>query len=199
MPIFRLAENVPDVYIRGSRDFQMLCRLYDCVLGGVKSDADSITDVTDTELCRQNILMELQTKLGFFTYKDIIQDDLRQVLAQFPYIIKNKGSKLGIIQQVNMFLKIKHIKTSTYVNVINKDQVKPYTVEIGIESTVQDVSILTEVFKYILPTGYTVDFFFYTSINDLTEMQNHNTADILIVENDQDAQVFSFDEYIQST
>ncbi len=46
--MIRTQEMVPDYYIEKSRDFQILCRLYDFVLNPVKYNADTLLDTTDT-------------------------------------------------------------------------------------------------------------------------------------------------------
>ena len=51
MAVFRIEKNVPEIYVRESRDFQLFCRLYDCVFDGVKFDIDSMLNVLDTHSC----------------------------------------------------------------------------------------------------------------------------------------------------
>ena len=59
--IFRLQENVPDVYARKSRDFQLLCNVFDILQGGIKYDIDTITSVVDTRYCSERLLPLLQS------------------------------------------------------------------------------------------------------------------------------------------
>lgn len=182
---------VPDVYVNESRDFQLIARAYDCILNGVKFDIDSMERITDTQSCSNLILQLLQSKLGFFTNIDITDEDLRYVLDAFPTLIRWKGTIKAIKEAVNVFLKINHMKTGCFIQIINKATVpdeSDYTIKIGIESDVRDTSILTEIFKYILPPGYELYYFFYTSIapeyqpyeflsNDLS-INVHKTIDI---------------------
>ena len=65
MKRFRIRDNVPDAYVKRSRDFQLLCDLFDIVNNGVKFDIDSIMDLSNTELTRESMLPYLQAKLGF--------------------------------------------------------------------------------------------------------------------------------------
>ena len=60
-PLFRLQNNVPSVYVNSSRDFQLLCRLYDAAFNNVMFDADSISDITNTDRCSARVLPLLQT------------------------------------------------------------------------------------------------------------------------------------------
>ena len=157
MSFIRLQENVPEVYINASRDFQLLCRLYDCMINSVKFSIDGVLRVIDTRLCSNALLSLLQTKLGFFTEKDFSYDEIRYVLRAFPDIIKYKGSKRGILQAVYVFCKLKHIQTIPNIEIINKQNDKPiYQINIILYATPQDTTLLGEIFRYILPTGYTV-------------------------------------------
>ena len=157
MSFIRLQENVPEVYINASRDFQLLCRLYDCMINSVKFSIDGVLRVIDTRLCSNALLSLLQTKLGFFTEKDFSYDEIRYVLRAFPDIIKYKGSKRGILQAVYVFCKLKHIQTIPNIEIINKQNDKPiYQINIILYATPQDTTLLSEIFRYILPTGYTV-------------------------------------------
>lgn len=157
MSFIRLQENVPEVYINASRDFQLLCRLYDCMINSVKFSIDGVLRVIDTLLCSNALLSLLQTKLGFFTEKDFSYDEIRYVLRAFPDIIKYKGSKRGILQAVYVFCKLKHIQTIPNIEIINKQNDKPiYQINIILYATPQDTTLLSEIFRYILPTGYTV-------------------------------------------
>lgn len=155
MPIIRLERFTPNVYANNSRDFQLLCRTYDSIVNGVKFDIDTIPTLSSTKMCRESLLELLQTKLGFFTTKPIDNETLRYVLSAFPYLIKSKGTREAILQAIYVFLKIERIdyNSSTSVVIDNTN----YEILINFESTKKlDYSILHEIFRYILPTGYIV-------------------------------------------
>ena len=160
MPM-RLQDNVPEIYVNESRDFQLLCRLYDCIINGVKFDIDSIRYITDTKNCNSRLLDLLKTKIGFYNDKYIFSDDMRIILEAFPYIIKYKGSKRGIIQTICLFLKVNRIKTETQLKIDNTN----YFIEIGINANIQNTTILDEILKYIIPTGYKYRYYFYEGTN----------------------------------
>lgn len=126
-------------------------------------------ELINSHLCRADILQLLQTKLGFFSDKYITDEELRLVLEAFPIIVKNKGSLKSIKQAVNVFLKCKKINTSVQVIYTTKEttiqgiNVDAHSLVIGIESYLQDITILKEIFKYILPVGIGYYFYFYSS------------------------------------
>lgn len=174
MEVFRVQENVPDVYPRKSRDFQLLCNIFDYVNNGVKFDIDSIRDVTDTRQCNDRLLNHLQTKLGFFTDIPMNTFTQRTILEAFPYLLRNKGSRKGIIQAIYVFLKTQGVFGSVQVISTNKQLVNDvttgmnrianiYKVEVGVHTKYLDVSMLKEIMKYILPAGYIVEYTFYSS------------------------------------
>ena len=168
MSIFRLQNNVPEVYINESRDFQLLCRLYDCIVNGIKFDIDSIDNLTNTKKCGSSLIKLLQTKLGFFTNAQITDDYMRIILMAFPEIIKNKGSKLAIKQAVRVYFRIIGMNTETTIQIFGKnapENESPFSVKIGIKSSAIDTTILSEILKYVIPTGYTFYYVFYSNID----------------------------------
>ena len=91
MKRFRIKDSVPEIYLKESRDFQLLCDLYDLVNSGVKFDIDTITHLSDTNFCRGAMLRLLQEKLGLTLRDEVTDDTLRKILKCFPFIIRNKG------------------------------------------------------------------------------------------------------------
>lgn len=186
MSVFRIQSNVPERYVNESRDFQLIGRLYDCIINGIKVDVDSIENIIDTNSCSGSLLQLLQSKVGFFTSVAITTEDLRIVLDAFPRMIKNKGSLLGIKQAINTFLKVKHLKTGAYLTVTNEASTEEdrYTINIGVESEIIDTSILDALFYYVLPSGYIVNYTFYTGMSQDGEMSFINSHYRLIYSNE---------------
>lgn len=168
MSFIKIENNVPETYCNRSRDFQLLCRLFTCIINDTKFSIDTMLELVNSHLCRSDMLQLLQTKLGFFSDKYITDEQLRLVLEAFPVIVKNKGSLKSIKQAVNVFLKCKKINTSVQVVYTTKPTtiqgitVDEHSLVIGIESYLQDITILKEIFKYILPVGVGYYFYFYS-------------------------------------
>lgn len=175
MSLIRLQEKVPYIYVDKSRDFQILCRGYDAALNQVKFDIDTMPYILSSSECRNSVLPLLQTKLGFQTLKHIDSDSLRLILASFPDIVRYKGSLLGIQRAVNTWLKIIHLETKVFVDVFNvldksnpeiggyigQTTIPAYTIAIGVGGNPRDYSILQEILKYVIPTGYGLYFYFF--------------------------------------
>lgn len=186
MSKFRLTNNVPDVYVNQSRDFQLLLRLYDSIFSGTKLDIDSMQGLINTSKTRNSILPLLSTKVGFFTNLEINDDKLRILLGGFPSLIRNKGSLLAIKEALNLYLKTEHIKCNiiiSYSNVettMGNERVLDHTLSIGSDKTLKNPQILQEIFKYILPIGFRYRFYSFRSLEtEVTELENNE--DIIIL------------------
>lgn len=154
--LIRMQNNVPETYVNQSRDYQLLCRLYDVVMNGVKYNIDALGNITDNAHIQSNLLSLLQTKVGFFE-SEVTDDKLRYLLDAFPYIMKNKGSLKGIEQVLNVYLKMNHINTPVQVFVNTQD----CTIIVTIKSNViLDTKIIEDVMNYVIPTGYSVEYHF---------------------------------------
>ena len=151
MSFIKIENNVPETYCNRSRDFQLLCRLFTCIINDTKFSIDTMLELVNSHLCRSDMLQLLQTKLGFFSDKYITDEQLRLVLEAFPVIVKNKGSLKSIKQAVNVFLKCNKINTSVQVVYTTKPTtiqgitVDEHSLVIGIESYLQDITILKEI------------------------------------------------------
>lgn len=168
--ILRLQNMTPPVYTEESRDFQLLCRLYDCVINGLKFDIDSILELINTRNTRSSALPLLQTKVGFYTDKKIDSSRLRSVLECFPIIVKNKGSLYAIKMSVYLYLRI--YKMYTKSNIWYSYDTNFLTVEIITNKKAPSTIILDELFRYILPTGATYSIIFNSAASQMSETVN---------------------------
>lgn len=184
MKQFRISENVPDVYPRKSRDFQLFCAVFDCLFGELKYNIDSIRDITDTQQCSEKLLSLLQTKLGFFTLLKIPGSDLRLILKAFPTIVRNKGSLKGIQQAVQVYLKLMGLDVDSEVDITSKmlTDTDSYIVDISVKGKLTDTSILTEILKYVIPAGYKLRYSYKAGDNITTIIPTDNVEIITGVE-----------------
>lgn len=174
--MFRLQNNTPEVYVNESRDFQLFCRLYDCINNGVMFDIDLITRLYDPFQVNERMLNLLCTKVGFYPKNNLNNDALRYIISSFPYLTKYKGTKRGIEIAVSTILKINKsnsdfnvmIQTTnkSTISVDNKDKVvytPIYDIQITFSDNVFDLSTLDELLKYVLPIGYTYHIYVKTA------------------------------------
>jgi hypothetical protein len=169
MKRFRIKDSVPDIYLKESRDFQLLCDLYDLVNSGVKFDIDTITHLSDTSLCRSSMLQFLQEKLGLSLREDVTDETLRTILKCFPFAVRLKGTKRGVAEMVCLFLNILYSDGSYIIEIENiNDDANLITSGLGnyviaIATTVNDnrlkeLDILEDLLRYVIPAGYKIDY-----------------------------------------
>lgn len=147
--MFRLYKHVPDVYVNESRDFQLLCRLFDFLFNGIKYDVDSILNINDAFKINERLLPLLAIKEGFITDVQLESKALRYILKAFPYIVKYKGTKKGITLAVNTILKL---EASSDVPDVRIDNDKTITIVTKL-SRLENRKALEEILKYIIPVG----------------------------------------------
>ena len=136
------------------------------------------------------------SKLGFFPTIEIDSNVLKYIIASFPYIIKNKGSEIGIKLAVNSILKSQQGYNSgkgVYVDIQTKssDTDDPtisddsYVAIIMTPTEIENKQALKEVMKYVLPIGMTYRTVKYKALDDgvTTRIDTQDEADLLYTPN----------------
>lgn len=168
--MFRVENNVPDVYIQESRDFQLLSRLYDLVFQSSRFSIDTMQSVSDTLHCQDNILPLIATKVGMFTDVKLTTQAHRYILSVFPYIIKYKGSMQGLTYIANLLGRL--LNTNVRVEQSEQDFNR---VTFYFKEYYSDFNILKEVVEYMRPTGCFVDYVIEVSVDIDAEKYYFNT------------------------
>ena len=184
MAVIRTKNNVPQVYVAESRDFQLFTRVLDFVQNALKYDIDSMLNSLSTTDIAEEYLDNLKSKIGFFTDRHYDNDTLRKTLSAMPHIIRNKGSELGISMCINTFLNIVGFRKGYTVSIYNNDEQYPYTVRVGIEGSEINIDILKDMLSYVIPTGYFVEFYFYTSVGAPTTSLQFNSQPYVLEDKD---------------
>lgn len=153
--IFRLQNNVPEVYVEESRDFQLFCRLYDSVVGGEHYLINSLKYASSTAECNERLLELLQTKLGFFTKTQLTAQELRLILQAYPYIIQHKGSRTAIDYVIALFRRLTYTGASSILRYEFTDDCK---LLITFDRAIPTDTFLHELLRYVLPSGYIIEY-----------------------------------------
>lgn len=148
--MFHVENNVPDVYIQESRDFQLLARLYDLVLQSSRYNIESMRTATSTYRCVNRLLTAISSKVGFFDQIDITDYADRLLLHTFPYIIQYKGSMQGIDMVCALFERI----TGTHIEVTFDKTEQELKVKFTDRSS--HIELFDRLMKYVLPCGVSV-------------------------------------------
>lgn len=151
--MFRLQENVPEIYVKASRDFQLFCRIYDVINNSIRFNAKSIDNLLNPMLASDRILPLLATKVGFFPKHEYNTNALREVISAFPFIVKYKGSKLGIEMALNVILKIENNYDQSFVFIDSEHSL----VGIYTKNKIKGEDLLRDVLSYIIPIGYDLE------------------------------------------
>lgn len=158
--LFKLEENVPDVYVEMSRDFQLLCRVYNIFINSNIITQSKIRQQLNIEQIDDNLLKLLAGRLGFNSDNYIPTEVMRNILLQFPFMIKNKGTKIGIEQAIKSVIKQTSNVNKVSINNISSISISNGKINVTVESDdigVVDTSYLSDVLKYVVPVGYTVN------------------------------------------
>ena len=169
--MLRFQEMVPDYYIEKSRDFQVLCRLYDFTLNAVKYNIDSMSTVTDTRAAKDTVLPLIGDKFGIYD-KEAYSN--RYLLEALPIALKYKGSLKAVNILINAFLDSEEIfeyvtafiskdeESAEEISEILRRDVKPYTIVIFISDypNMTNLHILNEYLKMVIPSGMIVEYMF---------------------------------------
>ena len=151
--MFRLQENVPEIYVKASRDFQLFCRIYDVINNSIRFNAKSIDNLLNPMLASDRILPLLATRVGFFPKHEYNTNALREVISAFPFIVKYKGSKLGIEMALNVILKIENNYDKSFVFIDSEHSL----VGKKKKNKIKGEDLLRDVLSYIIPIGYDLE------------------------------------------
>lgn len=171
MGMIRFQEKVNDYYIEKSRDFQVLCRLYDFTLNAVKYNIDSMSTITDTRAAKDTVLPLIGDKFGIYDREAYSN---RFLLEALPIALKYKGSLKAVNILINAFLDSEEIfeyvtafiskdeESAEEISEILRRDVKPYTIVIFISDypNMTNLHILNEYLKMVIPSGMIVEYMF---------------------------------------
>lgn len=151
--MFRLQDKVPEIYVEGSRDFQLFCRLYDVVQWGTKFGIDSISKISSTQHCASSLLPLLQTKLGLFTSMELSDYEMRQVLSVYTEIVRVKGTYQAVHLVLLLFQRCFGKNFPAFTLSIKKDTA---SIVVEFQNEIHNKKLLMELLEIVAPVGYSV-------------------------------------------
>lgn len=153
--VLRFKDLAPETYSNQSRDFQMLTRLLDLMSNSQMHRAEQSFFLNNPEFCSSDYLRLLSHKLGFDYQSTVYENELRQILQAFKYLVSYKGSLKGISEAVNLFMNIKREYFDYTISVDHKQAI----IYIDLyDRVISDLSVLTDILRYILPCGYALKY-----------------------------------------
>lgn len=155
-------KQVPRVYYKESRDFQLLGRLFEVIFNHNKMNSDLIYESLISNEPDRKLISLLTYANGFETIHEYDNNDLFRLAKSFRDIISNKGTQKSIEDAIRLLLKSQNIDKKFDVKYVayeeNKETGKKYpvfNVEVDIPAELNDIILLEDLFDYILPTGWT--------------------------------------------
>ena len=169
--MLRYQEMVPDYYIEASRDFQVLCRMYDFTLNSLKYNIDSMQQLTDTRNIKDTVLPLLGDKLGIYD-KEAFSN--RQLLDALPIAMKYKGSLKSIKILLNAFLDSMDVfenalalhskdeESAAEISAILRRPIPTYSIVIILSTfpSLTNLHILDTYLNMVVPSGFIVEYGF---------------------------------------
>ena len=145
--LIKFQDLTPEVYYKRSRDFQYIGRLFDLVLNNAKMNTDIISSLPLNPDMDPRLLDLLALTLGFKSKHEYNTKQLAALCSIFPFILRNKGSKLAIETACNALLNAEGITKEASIEISNQ------TVSIFLPSELSDLNLLKDLLNYILPAG----------------------------------------------
>ncbi len=180
--MIRTQELVPDYYIEQSRDFQVLCRLYDFTYNALKFNIDTMHNVTDTKHVKNTILPLLGDKFGIYDKQSYSN---RELLSALPSALYYKGSLKSVIILLNAYLDSLNIfdyavayhskdeKSAKEISSMLRREIKPYSIVIVLSTapSLVELHVLDEYLKMVLPCGMIVNYVFGVNVQILDKFR----------------------------
>ena len=145
--LIKFQDLTPEVYYKRSRDFQYIGRLFDLVLNNAKMNTDIISSLPLNPDMDPKLLDLLALTLGFKSKHEYNTKQLAALCSIFPFVLRNKGSKLAIETACNALLNAEGITKEASIEVSSQ------TVSIFLPSELSDLNLLKDLLNYILPAG----------------------------------------------
>ena len=154
--IFDLTKHfVPEVY-SDSRDYRVFLRMVGVLSTVIKYNADHFPDLYTAENCPENLLPYLGHMVGYDYDHGIAIDENRIIIKYFPFLIRNRGSEIGI--KLAMALSL-NIHTDVEDLILLDDLDIQYDYEKGIIYIYypKDAEIRKYLLEVVRPVGMTLE------------------------------------------
>lgn len=144
--MIKMYEQVPQVYMNASRDFQYLSRLIDVVLNSVKYNIDGIYSLPNNP-SNVELTELLALTLGFKVKRNYDKEQLAALVSILPSILKYKGTQTAIDLVGKAIIKASGTP-GTFLS-----SVKDNVLEIILPREQVDITLFLDLLPYILPAG----------------------------------------------
>ena len=151
--MIKTRDLVPGVYYNESRDFQVLGRTFEILFNYIKTNTDLMEGIPFSKNCDIHLLSLLATSLGFSNKRNYSKEELSTLCSSFIGLLRIKGTRTAIQQAINLMLHAHNIN-----KIASVEQESDFNFNIYIPQELEDITILEDIFEYILPCGFTYNF-----------------------------------------
>lgn len=169
--MIRTQNLVPEYYPEQSRDFQVLGRLFDYAVNGLKFNIDSMQNITNTNHAKDTVLPLIGDKFGIYDKQSYSN---RELLSALPSALQYKGSLKSISILLNAYLDSLSIfdyaiayhskdrESAEELSQLLRQEIKPYTIVIVLSVTpsLADLHVLDEYLNMVVPCGMLIRYVF---------------------------------------
>ena len=173
--MIKTLEQVPYVYGKESRDFQLLARLFDLSFNTSKVAIDSMLNNNGSENIDYRFVDLACRTVGFEYHGSYDTRELIAVVKSFKDIMRGKGTRDSIYKAIILLLNSQYINSGFYADWHNKDK---YVI-FSLPESVKHTRLLDEIFEYILPAGWT----YSIVLKSVIQIDPSITSDKIIVLN----------------
>lgn len=146
--MLRFKNYTPDNYYSESRDFQLLCSLFDIVLNAAKTNADQVGNITDLDVLNADLLELRAMTLGLNLRSGAYEaEQIRALCKVFPLMLRKKGTAQAIEILCSTLFHVAGIQEN--FKVIQTD----FELILQLPFEFKSVSLIMEIMSYILPAG----------------------------------------------
>ena len=200
--MIRTQEMVPDYYIEHSRDFQVLCRLYDYTYNALKYNVDTMQNVTATPLAKSTILPLIGDKFGIYDKQSYSN---RELLTALPSALFYKGSLQSVAILLNAYLYSMNIfdyavayhtkdeQSAAEISGLLRREIKTYSIVIVLSTSpsLVELHVLDEYLKMVLPSGMLIHYVFGVNTVVLDKFKYNENVFVYYINTDAGSEIAS--------
>lgn len=147
--MLKLNKMVPQVYYNKSRDFQLIGRIIEFLFNYSKNNVDLLSQQVIDSKKDTKLLNLLCTTIGFEIKHEYNNEQLSALCSVFLLAIHNKGSKKAIQIILDLLTALEGGRNPASME-IGEDGI----LYLYISEEISDITILKNVFDYIMPAGF---------------------------------------------
>lgn len=174
--MFITENNVPQVYVEQSRDFQLFCRLLDVVVNSVRYDTTAINHISVD--CIDDRLVYLMLSRMGIKIEHENTDYYRALLSVYAKATRYKGSLASINYIINAFLRLSNLSGNFTLEVDKQRQV--IKLHLNTQTLNQQISsYLLNTLQYFIGTTYTVEIDYVVNHPVSYKLYNEHKVEII--------------------